>query len=306
MNHASIQKIVLTLVVVCVIIAVVFLYPQPAVQPTARAATINHIVFIVKENHTFDSMFGSYQCLDSSGNRTVNCVNGATTGQVFVNGADQTIQLNVAPDAPANFTHAWNAAHTDANGGKMDMFNVGEGGCGTAPYSCMVTGTASLAPNYWSYADHYVLDDNGFTSEESPSYDNHLFTVAGQSGATVNNSPINNPNIPTSSGTGKNNWGCDSPAGTTVQLYAVNSSGKHLTIYPCFDNQAGHGQTYQTFADEMNANHISWRYYTVPSSNVSGHIWDALRFVSYCQNQREHREIHAIPERCLERKPSAV
>src|SRR5215469_7355842 len=87
---------------------------------------IQHIVFIVKENHTFDDYFGAFPG-----------VNGATTGVVKINGVDTTIPLNAAPDHPADYCHRWYCAHKDYDNGKMDAFNLADPThCGSAPYMC--------------------------------------------------------------------------------------------------------------------------------------------------------------------------
>lgn len=224
---------------------------------------IQHIVFIEKENHTFDSMFGGYACLDGAGNRPVPCVNGAASGQIKVNGTVSTIALSPASDQLPNVCHQWACAHSAADSGKMDHFNTGP--CKSAPYPCYVMGTASLAPNYWSYADHYVLDDNAFSSEEAASFANHLFMLAAASGADQADSVLTNPVV---GGKNERLWGCDAPTGTTVKLY--NGS----TVYPCFDGAAGDGKNFPTLADEMTASGLSWRYYTVTNPATRGYNWD--------------------------------
>src|SRR5438270_13942426 len=56
---------------------------------------IQHIVFMIKENHTFDNYFGLFPGVD-----------GTTTGVVKVNKQQQTIPLNTLTDKPPNFCHA--------------------------------------------------------------------------------------------------------------------------------------------------------------------------------------------------------
>src|ERR1700730_8560943 len=69
---------------------------------TAHAASpIKHIVFIMKENHTFDSLFGSFPG-----------VNGATTGVVKVNGVDHVISLHPGQNLPPPFCHEWKCSKT--------------------------------------------------------------------------------------------------------------------------------------------------------------------------------------------------
>ncbi len=244
-------------------------FPAPAsasgrARPLDGTSPIQHIVFIEKENHTFDSMFGGYQCLDGQGQRTVACVNGASSGQIKVSGVVSTIPLSPAPDQPANYCHEWACAHKDADFGKMDHFNAAAG-CTGAPYPCYVEGTASLAPNYWTYADNYVLDDNAYSSEEAASFANHLFMLAAASGATPAQGVLTNPKV---NGKNEQKWGCDAPTGTTVKLYNGTS------IYPCFDGASGDGQPFPTLADEMTAYGVSWRYYTVTAAGSGGYQWN--------------------------------
>jgi phospholipase C len=255
----------------CVALLCLLLVTGASVLPTketvgtvARAASpIQHIVFIAKENRTFDSLFGRFTCADGS-----SCVNGATTGLIKVNGQDQVISLNVTPDQSPNFCHEWSCAHKAVDGGAMDAFNLASAKqCGTAPYICYDSGDQTIAPNYWTYARNYVIADNAYSSEEAASYANHLFMVAGASGATVSQSALTNPSA---SGKTPHQWGCDAPVGTTVKLY--NGS----KIYPCYDGATGDGTPFLTLADEMNAANVSWRYYTDLKPADVGYQWNTL------------------------------
>src|SRR5882762_3291582 len=80
----------------------------------APSPKIQHIIFIMKENHTFDSYFGTFPNIG---------MYGTMTGKI--KGMANPIALRPAPDNPDNFKHDWNAAHTDYDGGKMDQFNIG-------------------------------------------------------------------------------------------------------------------------------------------------------------------------------------
>jgi len=74
----------------CVLLAIAFLFCASAspvqAQVPASAAQIKHIVFILKENHTFDNYFGSLPGTD-----------GATTGRIHTG---KIIPLMRAPDDP--------------------------------------------------------------------------------------------------------------------------------------------------------------------------------------------------------------
>ena len=216
---------------------------------TNHAATtpIKHIVFIVKENRTFDSYFGAFPG-----------VNGATTGKIKVRGSRKNIPLNKLVDSAPNYCHEWNCAHVAYDSGQMDAFNHGNG-CTNAPYTCYATASDTLIPNYWALARHFVLNDNTFSSLEGASFANHLYTVAGASGPDQAHSAIGNPTLGNNPET--QSWGCDAPKQTKTQLF----NGQ--TTFPCF--------SYPTLADEMEAAGVPWKFYA-PQSTEPGYVWSTL------------------------------
>ena len=164
--------------------------------------SIQHIVFIVKENHSFDNMFGTFPGAD-----------GATSGSTSTG---QEVSLSHAPDSlPHDLCHGWSCAITAIDGGKMDKFDVSEGMLSYSQY------LESDMPNYFAYAHQFALADRMFSSLHGPSFPNHLYTIAAQSSGV-----IGNPTDP-------NRWGCDSAPGATVQV--LLSSGQITQQYPCFD-----------------------------------------------------------------------
>ena len=245
------SKLSQTLTAFILIVAAITLSP---VNPPAHAqGPVQHIIYILKENHTFDSYFGDFPG-----------VNGATTGLVNVRGTDQAIPLNPGQDVPGLFCHSWACAHTDYDSGAMDAFNLGDPkNCRKPHYACYQYGGQSLIPNYWKWAQDYVLDDNAWSSLMGPSFPNHMYTVAGGSGPDIPHSAISNPSSGSSGG-----WGCD-VSGQTVQL-------KNGTIgSSCF--------SFATLADEMQQAGISWKYYA-PQKGQSGYIWNILNAFSQDRN----------------------
>ena len=59
-------------------------------------------------------------------------------------------------------------------------------------------------PNYWRWASDNVLFDNFFASAQGPSFPNHLYSIAAQSGGAHDN-PRRRP------GLGSLTFGCDAP-----------------------------------------------------------------------------------------------
>jgi phospholipase C len=232
--------------------------PAWAQQPPATGIQkIDHIVFLIKENHSFDNMFGAFPGVE-----------GATSGKTSTG---QTIPLYPAPDAyPHDIDHTWTGAHTAGNGGQMNGFDVIPGGNGPldptmtdypGEYLSYRQYTQSEIPNYYAYAQNFVLADQMFSSLDGPSFPNHLYTIAAQSGGAISNPLITN------------HWGCDAPAGTTVQV--LDSSGNITNQFPCFD--------YNTLADELNAAGISWKYYAAKPSDF-GYSWSIYNAINHIRN----------------------
>ncbi len=63
-----------------------------------------------------------------------------------------------------DLSHSWDEAHEAYDGGKMDGFVLASGSTSTMGYY-----DRSEIPYYWDYADHFVLDDNFFSSLMGPS-----------------------------------------------------------------------------------------------------------------------------------------
>jgi len=187
-------------------------------------AQIQHVVVIIKENHSFDNYFGLFPG-----------ANGATTGK---SKTDKNIPLTPMSDKPVNCTHTWAAAHKDMDGGKMDGFYDE---CAADAY---VQAQPSLIPNYWAYAKAYGLADNFFGQIAGPSFPSHMYIFSENSGNAVD--------IPNTSGAV--GWGCDAAAkGATVKSIEP-STGAVYYQPPCF--------TMTTMADTIDAAKVTWRIYS--------------------------------------------
>jgi phospholipase C len=224
----------------------VFIKPQRPVTGQGLHK-IEHIVFMVKENRTFDTYFGTFPGAD-----------GATSGKTS---SGQVVKLGHTPDrTPYDIGHSWQDAVIAMDSGSMskfDLVNAGEMAGYMLPYTQM---QEADIPNYFSYARHFTLADRMFSSLAGPSFPNHLFTVAAQSGGVINNP------YPT-----RYSWGCDADDDETVLVKKPDGSVK--TVPPCFD--------FETLADSLQAAHISWKYYAPPQGHY-GYMWstlDAIRHI---------------------------
>jgi phospholipase C len=116
----------------------------------------------------------------------------------------------------------------------------------------------------WTLASQYTLADRMFQSNTGPSFVAHQYIIAGQS-AEYDENPLS------STGGQLAVWGCDSPEGSAATLLGPN--GTDLPgAFPCFN--------YQTVADLLDAQGISWRYYA-PTVTNSWSAFDAIRHIRY-------------------------
>jgi phospholipase C len=145
-----------------------------------REAPIEHVIFLVKENRSFDHYFGAYPGAD-----------GATEGGTIADCDASTyedgpvVDLRPAPLVlPHDLGHAFAPGLYSINGGKMNGFNcvpLGEDMTGYTQHS------RETLPAYWAYADRFVLADRFFTSMFGPTFPEHLYTVAAQAHGIVDN-----------------------------------------------------------------------------------------------------------------------
>lgn len=214
-------------------------------------ANIQHIVFIVKENRSFDNLFGTYPG-----------ANGATTATLSTG---QVIPLGPTPDRMSrDLDHSWYGSFTDVDYNRMDGFDLSTNGNINGDELSLTQFTQGDIPNYWAYAQNFVLADAMFSSLHGPSFPNHLYTVAAQSGGVVGDPGGGGSFI---------SYGCDSPAARLVQVLSTN--GVLSNVYPCFD--------FSTLADSLQNGSISWKYYS-PAENTSGYSWNALDAINHIRN----------------------
>lgn len=148
--------------------------PLPAGGP-AGIEKINHVIWIIQENHSFDNYFGTFPGADGFPPPT--CL------PTLPGGTRCVAPFHMPKGAPPHdLAHDWHVAHAAYNNGKMDGFVWAEGSAYTMGYY-----DDRDIPNYWEYARHFTLCDRFFSSLNGPSLPNHVYTVAAQSGGLITN-----------------------------------------------------------------------------------------------------------------------
>jgi phospholipase C len=217
-----------------------------APKSTASFGKIEHIVFIMKENRSFDSYFGTFPG-----------ASGATTAKISTG---QTVTLSHLPDPPKHdMGHEWTDSHGDVDGGRMDRFDLGLTCSVNGDLQCMGQLYQADIPNYWAYAQSYTLADAAFSSVASGSFPAHLAMVSGSEQNVLDNPRSSQPS----------QWGCDAIAGTGVAYMTPSRTVE--SEFPCF------GAT--TIADLADAAGVSWKAYST-LAGASGYIYNPFRSFS--------------------------
>jgi phospholipase C len=151
---------------------------DPALAASSGIQLIKHVIIIMQENRSFDSYFGKFPGADGIPPGT--CIKDPRNGGCRKPWVDHH-------DSNGNDPHSEAPFLADLDGGKMDGFvAVAEKMlCKPKPAPChpdvMGYHVASDIPNYWKYAQNFVLQDHFFEAPGSWSLPAHLYEVSGWS-----------------------------------------------------------------------------------------------------------------------------
>lgn len=225
----------------------------------AAATPIDHVIVVIKENHTFDNFFGTFPGAE-----------GTTVGKAS---DGSSVMLSRSPGLLfPDPCHAHSCAVADYDGGAMDGFDAQLED--TWPHK--PAGWIALSqyleediPNYWQYARHYTLLDHFFSSMLGPSFPGHSFALSAQAAWTIGNPD----SLPI--------WGCDSKAGSTI-LVADQTTGEIESVRPCFD--------FPTIPDILPAN-LTWKFYGSTYQDEAGDevVWSMFNAVKHLHDSPDYK-----------------
>ncbi|HXB55215.1 MAG TPA: alkaline phosphatase family protein [Vicinamibacteria bacterium] len=217
---------------------------------------VAHIVIIMQENRSFDHYFGTFPGAEgipmSDGVPSV-CVPDPRNGQCVRPFHDPN-------DRNAGGPHAERDAAADVNAGKMDgfirQFVGGRKNCADPnDPACSQEGGADFPdvmgyhdkreiPNYWAYAQNFVLQDHMFQANASWSLPMHLFLVSEWSARCASADPMSCRNELQNPVTAPAN-GSKAPYAWTDITYLLHQKGVSWAYYlddgaqpDCEDNPA--------------------------------------------------------------------
>jgi len=200
-------------------------------SPSA-AGKIQHIVYIVQEGRSFNTLFEGYPGTVSRGELS----NGKEIELRPISLGDQ---YNIDDSAEAMFASCNGTGKIPGTDCRMTGFDK-EQSHGGPKYPEYVYVNHEDTKPYFAMAHEWVVGDKMFASQLDGDYVAHQYVIAAQAGRAVG-IPDGQP------------WGCDAPGGTTIgTLTDKRTFGPFES--PCFD--------YQTLGAELESVGLSWRYYT--------------------------------------------
>ncbi len=258
---------------------------------TPSLSKIRHVVFIMQENRSFDGYFGTYPGADGFPRDAA--------GNIAVCVPDPMKHTCVKPyrdpsGVNAGGPHIQKASIEDVDGGKMDGFiRSAEAATPTGTAKCLVgldlvgcsdpageqigacLGTRQLPgcvdvmgyhdrrdiPNYWKYADEFVLQDHMFEPVDSWSLPAHLYMVSAWSASCSRSS---DPSSCTSDPAWPADWDGIPPVKQVEGLRAL-SDGLMTEVYRDPDDAQrsplppDYAWTDITYL--LHKHGVSWRYY---------------------------------------------
>jgi phospholipase C len=219
---------------------------------SAGIHSIQHVIIIMQENHTFDNYFGTYPGADG-----IPMLNGVPTVSVPnpLTGTSQAPYHDTS-DLDIGGPHFYSNAVADINGGQMNGFIQQAESDPNYQTRLDVMGYHDYheIPNYWAYAQNFVLQDHMFVPSLGWSQPSHLYLVSGWSASGVNP---------------------DDPRTFSSDLILTQN-----TAWPTL-NVPIYGWTDLTYL--LNKSNVSWKYYNEagpglndPGEGTTPTIWNPL------------------------------
>jgi phospholipase C len=231
------------------------------------AGKIQHVVWVVQENRSFNDMFEGYP--------------GAYTVSSGKDSHGKTIALQ-----PVSLKKVYDIGH-----GADDMFAACDG-TGTLPGTdCRMDGfdkergiggptnreyvyvPHSESKPYWDMAHEFVLADHMFQSQLDESFVAHQYIIAAQAHASVD--------VP------EGPWGCE--GGKLDPEFTITMDrGYGKSQRPCFN--------YTTLGDELDQAGLAWRFYTSSYKKPYSGLWSGYQAVKHILNGPDWKKDIITPQ----------
>lgn len=248
----------------------------PADRPTDAGGfnfptPIRHVIVIVKENHTLDSMFTGLPGANT------------TTTARRSSGPAWTRTRLPSGVLPSDVGHSHHSAVVAYANGAMNGFDTNSEATSTnhSPTLALRYYAESQIPNYWQYARRFVLCDRFFSAVLANSTPGHFALWTAQTPM------ISNPDCPGADC--DSGPGCYAERGTTIatlnQTTCAISTG---SARPCFD--------VPSVIDHLPPS-LSWRAYA--HADAAGDVYSPISLVRSATRSRAYFDAHVANQTAL-------
>jgi phospholipase C len=227
----------------------------PALQrfsPTG-AGKIEHVVYIVQENRSFDNVFEGYPGAD-----TVKSGEDSKGKTIELQPVSLTTVYTIDHSVQAMFAACHGTGNLPGTDCRMNGFNKEAASYGSPPNPQYVYIPHSESKPYFDMAHEGVLADRMFQSQLDESFVAHQYIIAAQA-----HSSANIPDGP---------WGCTGgPSDSVTTITHRRKLGPTQGV--CFN--------YRTLADELDGAGLSWRFYTSQYLVPTSGFWSGFQAVKH-------------------------
>ncbi|HEY5426300.1 MAG TPA: alkaline phosphatase family protein [Candidatus Tumulicola sp.] len=222
---------------------------RPAtVKRRASSSPIQHVVFIIQENRSFNNLFMGYPKA-----KTQNYGYDANGDKIALHSTDLSTYWDIDHSSGAFFTACDGTGPLPGTKCKMDGWNKEYASYGAPKNFAYAYVPQNETAPYWAMAKQYVLADHMFASNLDGSFIAHQYVVAAYASGGVD--------YPSES------WGCQGGSRDTVAtLTQQRTYGPRIVT--CFDNP--------TIGSEADAAGVTWRFYA-GSTTGDGGLWNAYQ-----------------------------
>jgi phospholipase C len=230
------------------------------------AGKIEHVVYIVQENRSFDDMFQGYPGAD-----TVSRGKSSTGKMIALTPISLAKAYDLDHSAHAMFEDCRGTGALPGTDCRMDGFNR-EGVIDRpkgVPYPMYAYVPHGESKPYFDMAHEWVLADRMFASQLDESFVAHQYIIAAQAASSVN--------VPAG------RWGCEGMEYDEV-LTITHARKLGAGQSPCFD--------YETLGDELDHAKLPWRFYSSYYGTLStGALWSGYQAVGHIFNGPDWKNV---------------
>lgn len=217
------------------------------------AGKIEHVVYVVQENRSFDNLFQGYPGAD-----TVPSGKDSHGDTIALTPVSLATSYDIDHSATAMIAACDGTGKLPGTKCRMDGFDLESAFFGPGKHPQYVYAPHAETRPYFAMAHEWVLSDRTFASQLDESFVAHQYVIAAQAQSSVN--------IPNSY------WGCPGGPGDVVATLTQQRAYGNAQ-QACFD--------YQTLGDELDNSGLTWRFYTSKYTKPISGYWSGYQAIRH-------------------------